>query len=102
MRTRPGVALALMVFIGAARPDSPGVDRPTGFDPPEMILDGSEIGHALFPTFADTDGDGATDLLLGIPDRLLVYRNRGTDARPAYEAPAWLDETVPSARIPGG
>jgi hypothetical protein len=91
-----------MVFSGAARPDSPGANRPTGFDPPEMILDGSEINHNLFPTFADIDGDGATDLLVGIPVRSLVYRNRGTDARPAYAEPAWLDETVPSARIPGG
>jgi hypothetical protein len=95
-------ALALAVIGGAAGLDSPSANGPAGFDPPELILDGSEIDRQLFPTFADLDGDGATDLLVGTPDRLLVRRNLGTEARPAYAEPAWLDETVPSARIPGG
>jgi hypothetical protein len=73
-----------------------------------VILEGPEYGPP-FPTFADVDGDGKADLLVGVVDwksrdagRLLVYRNRGTNARPVYAKPAWLDEAVPSARIPNG
>jgi FG-GAP repeat protein len=111
MRLRLSITLALMVLGGSLRPapgaDS-GADPPAGFDPAQAILYGSEHGR-LFPTFADLDGDGKTDLLVGAVDwesrhggRLLVYRNQGTNARPAYAEPAWLDETVPSARIPDG
>ena len=72
------------------------------------LLDGSEYGGG-YPAFADIDGDGTTDLVVGVTDwdshdggRLLVYHNRGTNARPVYAKPAWLDATVPSARIPDG
>ena len=74
-----------------------------------MILDGSEYG-LLNPAFADIDGDGKPDLLAGVHfgddsgihgfGRLLVYGNRGTNARPVYAKPTWFDETVASARIP--
>ncbi|MBY0458855.1 MAG: VCBS repeat-containing protein [Gemmataceae bacterium] len=70
--------------------------------PPNVILDGSEHAAALFPHFADFDGDGTTDLLVGVTDRLLVYRNRGTDDRPDYAPPVWFDEREPSGWIPGG
>ena len=99
---RLSVPIALLLLVGIARPEPPRADRPARFDPPETILDGSKFDRRLFPTFADIDGDGSTDLLVGIPDRLLVYRNRGTTARPAYAEPAWLDQAVPSARIPDG
>jgi hypothetical protein len=94
-----------MVIGGTAHQTPTGTDRqpnnPTGFDPPEVILDGSEYGR-LYPTFADIDGDGKTDLLVGNwLSRLLVFRNTGTNARPVYGKPTWLDQTVPSARIYG-
>jgi hypothetical protein len=73
-----------------------------------VILDGSEYGR-MYPAFADVDGDGNTDLVVGLADlhsddggRLLVYRNRGTNARPVYAKPTWLDAAVPSARVPDG
>ncbi len=72
------------------------------FGPPEVILDGSEKGNRLFPHYADFDGDGRIDQLVGTDDRLLVYRNLGTNAKPEYAKPAWLDEVEPSARIPAG
>jgi hypothetical protein len=88
---------------GALRPapsgSAPVAETASGFDPPELILEGSE---RLYPTFADIDGDGKIDLLVGTwTSRLLVYRNDGTNARPVYAKPTWLDETVPSAKIWG-
>jgi hypothetical protein len=79
----------------------PDANAPTGFGAPELILDGSAYGR-LFPAFADIDGDGKIDMVVGTWDsRLLVYRNTGTNARPVYAKPTWLDETVPSAKIHG-
>jgi hypothetical protein len=110
MRLCLSVTLALLVIAGTLRPAppgaTPGADRPAGFGPAEPILDGSEHGR-LFPTFADLDGDARLDLLVGVTGesgggRLLVHPNRGTNARPVYAKPTWLDEAVPTARIPDG
>ena len=102
MRLRLSIALALMAIGGTVRPTppaSPQPDKATGFDPPEVILEGSE---RLYPAFADIDGDGKIDMLVGTwLGRLRVYRNQGTNARPVYAKPTWLDETVPSAKIWG-
>jgi hypothetical protein len=104
MRLRLGIALALIAISGTVRPTppaSPQPDKATGFDAPEVILDGSEYGR-LYPAFADIDGDGKIDMLVGNwRGRLLVFRNKGTNARPVYAKPTWLDETVPSANISG-
>ena len=104
MRLRLGFALALIVVCGTVPqtpPASPQPDKATGFDPPEVMLDGSEYGR-LYPAFADIDGDGKIDMLVGNwLGRLLVFRNKGTNARPVYTKPTWLDETVPSANISG-
>jgi hypothetical protein len=111
MRLRLCVVLAVLTagFLALDEPPSPaapgivrGTGRPAEFDAPETILDGSEHGNRLYPHFADFDGDGITDRLVGVGDRLLVYRNQGTNARPEYAKPRWFDETEPSARIPFG
>ena len=108
MRRFAIAALAVTLMAGAARADAPpaaprDADPPSDLAAPAVLLDGSAINRRLFPAFSDIDGDGFADLLVGIPNRLLVYRNRGTNERPAYDAdPAWLDETVPTARIPDG
>ncbi len=73
----------------------------------KRLLGGSKFGP-LFPTFADFDGDGVVDLLVGVrigggaEGRLLVYRNRGTNAAPVYAKPYWFDDVLPSGRIPPG
>src|SRR5262245_12279296 len=104
MRLHLGIALALIAISGTVRltpPASPQPDKATGFEPPEVIVDGSEYGR-LYPTVADFDGDGKIDMLAGNwLGRLLVFRNKATDARPVYAKPTWLDETVPSANICG-
>jgi hypothetical protein len=101
-----GIGFALLAVGEPPRPaPAPGTrraDRPAEFDPPEMILDGSEHDGRLCPHYADFDGDGTIDQLVGVGDRLLVYRNRGSNARPEYAAPTWFDEVEPSGRIPGG
>jgi hypothetical protein len=97
------IGLAIIVIGGNVHPTPPDTGpqpvKPLGFDPPEVILDGSE---RLYPAFADIDGDGKIDMVVGTwLGRLRVYRNRGTNARPEYAKPAWLDDTVPSANIAG-
>src|SRR5215470_18867987 len=104
MRLRLSIVLALLAIGGTVPPTlpaNPQPDKPTVFEPPEVILDGSEYGR-LYPTFADIDGDGKIDMVVGTwRGRLRVYRNRGTNARPEYAEPTWLDDTVPSANICG-
>ena len=99
-------SLALFAFGQPPRSTAPEgarvTDRPSEFGPPKVILDGSEYGSRLHPHYADFDGDGKIDQLVGVWDRLLVYRNRGTNARPEYAKPVWFDESEPSARIPAG
>ena len=112
MRLCLTVPLAFLVIGGTLRSDppaaTPGADRPIEFDPAVPLLDGPEYGGG-YPAFADIDGDGTTDLVVGVAEResrdggrLLVYRNRGTNTRPVYAKPTWLDQAVPSARIPDG
>ena len=97
----------VLTLVGAASPacDEPP-DAPQAFHPPEPILDGSQY-RRLYPAFADLDGDSKSDLLVGIVGksgggRLLVYPDQGTSTQPVYTGSTWLDETVPSARIPDG
>ena len=111
MRLCLAVPFAVMVICGTPCPNPPavpGADPPTGFGPPEVLLDGSDCAVG-YPAFADIDGDGKIDLVMGVADRksheggrLLVYRNLGTNTRPMYAKPTWLDATVPTARIPDG
>ncbi len=105
MRLQLSIALAVIALGGDVRPTPSGTGpqprKPTAFHPPEVILDGSEYGR-LYPTFADTGGDGKIDRLVGTwLGRLLVYPNQGTTARPEYAKPKWLDETIPSANLSG-
>ena len=81
---------------------APGVGRSVEFAPPEIILDGSEYGCGMHPHYGDFDNDGKIDQVVGIWDRLLIFRNLGTNAIPTYAKPTWFDETEPSARIPAG
>jgi hypothetical protein len=109
----------LLPIVDSPARDIPDIARqrtvPMRLEFEKRILDGSKIG-VLFPTFADFDGDGTIDLLVGvngdkkqalireswIQGHLLVYLNRGTNAAPVYAKPYRFDDVVPSGRIPGG
>jgi hypothetical protein len=100
-----GIGLALATLAETPRPGGRSLEqaprRTAVVDLPEVILDGVH-GDAMVPQLADFDGDGVTDLVIGMGDRLLVYRNRGTNGRPVYDRPTWFDETEPSVRLPRG
>ena len=89
------IGLAITVTGGDVHPTTPSntvpqPEKPLRFDSPEVILDGS---LRLYPAFADIDGDGKTDMVVGTwLGRLRVYCNRGTNARPEYAKPTWLDD----------
>lgn len=102
MRPLLATALIAMLLTGPAGTEPPGAEQAPGVDAPEVILDGSEIDPTLIPTFADLEGDGTLDLLVGTTNRLLIYPNTGTNDRPEYAEPRWLDESVSSALIPDG
>jgi hypothetical protein len=119
MRSFPPSIVLLLLAGPGALPDLRGVagerSAPMRLEFEKRILDGSEIGW-LSPTFADFDGDGKIDLLVGVngdkkqalmgkpwgEGHLLVYLNRGTNAAPMYAKPFRFDDVVPSGRIPFG
>jgi hypothetical protein len=78
------------------------------FEPPVRLAAAGELihvdtGHAA-PFVHDLDGDGVRDLLVGQfgKGRLRVYRNRGTNQQPEYEASRWLLAGGSIASVPVG
>ncbi|KAH8053942.1 hypothetical protein JL722_9103 [Aureococcus anophagefferens] len=65
---------------------SPSYEARTGTDNP---FDGIDVGSNSKPAFADVDGDGDLDLVVGageIDNNLNYYENDGSAASPSYEA----------------
>jgi len=79
--------VALVVPAAAAEPtqQSPELEPPFKINAGEQPLDVGRSGHAA-PYFADFDGDGRRDLLVGQYDegRLRLYRNEGTNKAPRF------------------
>ncbi len=60
-----------------------------------------DVGRRSFPSFADLDGDGDQDLLLGRDaGPLFVYRNDGTPTAPAFVADTLFVLEAPSFSAP--
>lgn len=70
--------------------------------PFKVLADGEAIdvekGHAA-PCFADFDGDGLNDLLVGQfgGGKLRIYRNFGTATEPKFEDFEYFSGTVPAS-----
>ncbi len=96
-----GLGLMFVLVGRALPPNRQGPRTPIGFAMPETILDGS-YGVRMHPHYADFDGDGTIDQLIGAQDRLLIMRNRGTNAKPDYEPPTYFDAVEPMAHLPAG
>jgi hypothetical protein len=96
---RSELAPPFAITIGGARLDAP------------LDKEGRHLGDNANPWFADFDGDGKPDLLVGrgafstaFPEggRLCVYKNLGAKGRPRFGDPLWFDDLVPTGRIPQG
>jgi hypothetical protein len=94
---RSELAPPFAVMAGGARLDAPR-DEKGGYDNAN-------------PWFADFDGDGKPDLLVGQGafstahsegGRLRIYKNLGEKGRPRFGDPLWFDDLVPTGRIPNG
>jgi hypothetical protein len=65
-----------------------------------------DVGHGglAAPCYADFDGDGVNDLLVGEGDegRLRVYHNHGANGRPELKDYTWFKAGVDLGRVPYG
>ena len=77
---------------------SPGVKIMAGDEAIDV-----EIGHAA-PWYADLNGDGANDLLVGQfgGGKLRIYRNEGTNAAPQFSTFEFLQAGGAEASVPFG
>jgi hypothetical protein len=81
----------------------------SGLEPPVHVLAGGEpidtggIGYAA-PFFADFDGDGVRDLLVGefSQGRMRIFRNVGTDTEPKFEDHEFFKAGSELGRVPSG
>jgi hypothetical protein len=95
---------AILGLIGLLIPGGSGE-----LDPPVNVMAGGQPidvqrGGLAAPVFADFDGDGVDDLLVGEVDegRLRIYRNYGTNAQPRFADYTWFKAGTDLGRVPFG
>jgi hypothetical protein len=96
--------LFALVFIGLAGGQSAGSGVPKDelLPPVKIVASGrpinADLGHAA-PFFADFDGDGVKDLLVGqfSDGKLAIYRNIGTNEEPKFDKKDWFEGRVPAS-----
>lgn len=60
-----------------------------------------DVGRRSVPIFADVDEDGDLDMILGSESEgLVLLRNTGTPAEPAFEREGTIDVDVPPVSVP--
>jgi hypothetical protein len=94
-----GAVLAL------APPETQGSEE---LAPPVQITAGGkpinvDIGHAA-PFFADIEGRGVKDLLVGQfgDGKLRIYRNVGTNTEPKFDKFTWFLDGQEGGKVPAG
>lgn len=76
---------------------------PTNVEAGGEAIDTGGVGYAA-PYYADFDGDGVKDLLLGefFEGRLRIYKNLGTNDRPRFKDFVFFQDGAETGRIPAG
>jgi hypothetical protein len=108
MRTKwlfSGLAAAAAVSCGSSAQAANDAE----LEPPVQVevagepLDTGGVGYAA-PFYADFDGDGVKDLLVGefAHGRLRIYRNTGSDTAPKLESHVFFKDDAAGGRIPAG
>ncbi len=78
-------------------------------EPPLHVMAGGQPidvqrGGLAAPFYADFDGDGVKDLLVGEVDegRMRIYHNYGTNAQPRFSDYTWFKAGRDLGRVPFG
>ena len=99
MRILPGLLLIATGSMASADELAPPVNVKAG----GKAIDTGGVGYAA-PCYADFDGDGVKDLLLGefSQGRLRIYKNLGTNAKPRFKDFVFFQDGAETGRIPAG
>jgi len=101
-RSKSMLMLALALALPASAQPASELETPV-----RILADGKpidvDIGHAA-PCFADVDGDGLKDLLVGQfgDGKLRIYRNLGAAGAPRFGAFTWFNGGRKDGRVPTG
>ncbi|MHC4134390.1 MAG: FG-GAP repeat domain-containing protein [Planctomycetota bacterium] len=101
MRRWTGIALGACVLTSTVAADrSNELEKPIRLKAGDAIIDtGAHTAHAG-PLFADYDGDGLPDLLVGnLRGHIQLYRNVGTRKAPKFEDKGLLEVDGKPVRI---